>query len=185
MAVEFAAREISQKYDCFARWYDWVEGVPDLLGVREASPQLAGVCVGRRAGSCRRHREKFSLLSSWLPDYGHGCQQRDVESRAKTRSKTIDGYTFSLVERKLSPLQTTASIQLFPRLALAHFHIRPMPFERWRAFVERTARSYYWSTAEAIVTGLDVARIGMQINLPIRLAVTGIANHLSSLHRRT
>ena len=26
-------REISQKYDRFARWYDWVEGIPGLLGV--------------------------------------------------------------------------------------------------------------------------------------------------------
>ena len=26
-------REISQKYDRFARWYDWVEGIPELLGV--------------------------------------------------------------------------------------------------------------------------------------------------------
>lgn len=26
-------REISQRYDRFARWYDWVEGIPELLGV--------------------------------------------------------------------------------------------------------------------------------------------------------
>jgi ubiquinone/menaquinone biosynthesis C-methylase UbiE len=26
-------REISQKYDRFAHWYDWVEGIPELLGV--------------------------------------------------------------------------------------------------------------------------------------------------------
>ena len=26
-------REISQKYDRFARWYDWVEGIPEVLGV--------------------------------------------------------------------------------------------------------------------------------------------------------
>ena len=41
----------------------------------------------------------------------------------------------------------------------------------------------YWSTAEAIVIGLDVGRTGMQINLPSQLAVTGTANHLSLLNR--
>jgi len=29
------AQEISQKYDRFAQWYDLVEGVPDLLGIRK------------------------------------------------------------------------------------------------------------------------------------------------------
>ena len=37
-------REISQKYDRFARWYDWVEGIPEVLGVnrlRQATMQRA------------------------------------------------------------------------------------------------------------------------------------------------
>jgi hypothetical protein len=33
MAVKFTSQEISRKYDRFARWYDWLEGVPDVLGV--------------------------------------------------------------------------------------------------------------------------------------------------------
>lgn len=33
MAVGFASREISAKYDRFARWYDWLEGIPNLLGL--------------------------------------------------------------------------------------------------------------------------------------------------------
>ena len=35
MAVKFTAREISEKYNGFARWYDVVEGIPDLLGVKK------------------------------------------------------------------------------------------------------------------------------------------------------
>ena len=54
MPVKLAAREISKKYDQFARWYDWVEGVPDLLGVkwlrrrllRNASGTVLEVAVG-------------------------------------------------------------------------------------------------------------------------------------------
>jgi ubiquinone/menaquinone biosynthesis C-methylase UbiE len=52
--VKFTVREISEKYDRFARWYDWVEGVPDLLGVsklrrrllRRASGKILEVAVG-------------------------------------------------------------------------------------------------------------------------------------------
>ena len=34
MAVHFTSRELSKKYDQFARWYDWVEVIPEALGVR-------------------------------------------------------------------------------------------------------------------------------------------------------
>ena len=54
MSLKFTSQEISQKYDRFARWYDWVEGVPDLLGVkrlrrrllRQASGKVLEVAVG-------------------------------------------------------------------------------------------------------------------------------------------
>jgi ubiquinone/menaquinone biosynthesis C-methylase UbiE len=54
MAVRFTSQEISQKYDHFARWYDWVEGIPDLLGLRRlrrrllrrASEKVLEVAVG-------------------------------------------------------------------------------------------------------------------------------------------
>ena len=54
MAVTFTVRELSEKYDRFARWYDWVEGVPDLLGVsklrrrllRQASGRILEIAVG-------------------------------------------------------------------------------------------------------------------------------------------
>jgi ubiquinone/menaquinone biosynthesis C-methylase UbiE len=52
--MHFTSREISEKYDRFARWYDLVEGVPDLLGVRKlwrrvlqrASGNVLEVAVG-------------------------------------------------------------------------------------------------------------------------------------------
>src|SRR5688500_20017786 len=47
MAVEFASRETSAKYDRFARWYDWVEGVPDLLVVRRLRRSLLRCASGR------------------------------------------------------------------------------------------------------------------------------------------
>jgi ubiquinone/menaquinone biosynthesis C-methylase UbiE len=47
MAVELTSREISEKYDRFARWYDWFESVPDLLGVR----RLRSGLLQRASGS--------------------------------------------------------------------------------------------------------------------------------------
>ena len=47
MAVKFTAREISEKYDRFTRWYDWVEGVPDLLGVRRLRRRLLRQASGK------------------------------------------------------------------------------------------------------------------------------------------
>jgi ubiquinone/menaquinone biosynthesis C-methylase UbiE len=47
MVVEFASRELSAKYDRFARWYDWVEGVPDFLGVRKLRRSLLERASGR------------------------------------------------------------------------------------------------------------------------------------------
>jgi ubiquinone/menaquinone biosynthesis C-methylase UbiE len=38
--VHFTSREISEKYDRFARWYDLVEEIPDVLGVRKLRRQL-------------------------------------------------------------------------------------------------------------------------------------------------
>lgn len=54
MALNFTTREVSEKYDRFARWYDWVEAVPDVLGVkrlrrsllRGASGSVLEVAVG-------------------------------------------------------------------------------------------------------------------------------------------
>ncbi len=54
MALDFTSQEISRKYDRFAPWYDWVEGIPDLLGLsrlrrrllRRASGKVLEVAVG-------------------------------------------------------------------------------------------------------------------------------------------
>jgi ubiquinone/menaquinone biosynthesis C-methylase UbiE len=52
--VHFTSREISEKYDRFARWYDLVEEIPNVLGVRKlrrrvlqrASGKVLEVAVG-------------------------------------------------------------------------------------------------------------------------------------------
>jgi ubiquinone/menaquinone biosynthesis C-methylase UbiE len=47
MPVAFSSREITQKYDRAARWYDWLEGVLDLLGLRSLRRQLMRPASGK------------------------------------------------------------------------------------------------------------------------------------------
>jgi len=45
--VVFTSQEISEKYNRFARWYDFVEGILDLLGVRKLRQQLLKRASGK------------------------------------------------------------------------------------------------------------------------------------------
>jgi len=47
MTMQFTSQELSRKYNRFARWYDLVEGVPDLLGVRKLRQRLLGQASGK------------------------------------------------------------------------------------------------------------------------------------------
>jgi len=46
MPVKLTSQEISEKYNRFARWYDLVEGIPDLFGVRELRRRLLSNLTG-------------------------------------------------------------------------------------------------------------------------------------------
>lgn len=45
--MEFSSQELARKYDRFARWYDWVEGVPEVLGLRRLRRRLLRQASGR------------------------------------------------------------------------------------------------------------------------------------------
>ena len=45
--MQLTAKEISEKYDTFARWYDAVEGIPELLGVRKLRRRLLSHAAGQ------------------------------------------------------------------------------------------------------------------------------------------
>ena len=59
--------EIRQKYDNFARWYDWVEGIPELLGVRKLRQQLLQRAIGKvleiAVGTGNRHSHPGAMSS--------------------------------------------------------------------------------------------------------------------------
>ncbi|MGH7825393.1 MAG: class I SAM-dependent methyltransferase [Candidatus Binatia bacterium] len=105
MAVNLTSREISEKYNRFARWYDWVEGVPELLGLgklrrellRHASGSMLEVAVGTGKN---------------FPYYPPGCRitAMDVSSEmlnvARERAATLSIDTsFSLADAESLPFR--------------------------------------------------------------------------------
>jgi ubiquinone/menaquinone biosynthesis C-methylase UbiE len=103
MAAEFTSREISANYDRFARWYDWVEFVPDLLGVRRLRRSLLSRASGRIL-------EVAVGTGKNLPYYPHGCRitVMDVSSemlnlaRERAAKRSIH-VSFSLADAEILP----------------------------------------------------------------------------------
>jgi ubiquinone/menaquinone biosynthesis C-methylase UbiE len=96
MAVRLTTLEISQKYDRFARWYDWVEGVPDLLGVSRLRRRLL-------RGARGRVLEVAVGTGKNLPFYPRGCRiiavdlSREMLNVARRRAATLSMDTSFLV----------------------------------------------------------------------------------------
>src|SRR5918992_5170350 len=101
--AEFTSQEISRKYDRFARWYNWVEGVPDFLGVRRLRRRL----LSRASGSVL---EVAVGTGKNLPYYPFGCRitAMDVSSEmlnaARQRAAKLSMDTFfSLADAEALP----------------------------------------------------------------------------------
>jgi ubiquinone/menaquinone biosynthesis C-methylase UbiE len=47
MAIKLTSNEISEKYNRVAQWYDFVEGIPDLFGVRKLRQRLLPRASGK------------------------------------------------------------------------------------------------------------------------------------------
>jgi ubiquinone/menaquinone biosynthesis C-methylase UbiE len=96
MAAELTAREISEKYNRFARWYDWVEGVPDLLGVSKLRRQLLQRASGRVL-------EIAVGTGKNLPYYPQGCQIIAVD---------ISGEMLNVARKRAAKLSINVSFLL-------------------------------------------------------------------------
>jgi ubiquinone/menaquinone biosynthesis C-methylase UbiE len=103
MAVEFASREISEKYDRFARCYDWLEGIPDLLGIRRLRRSL----LSRASGSVL---EVAVGTGKNLVYYPHDCRltavdiSRKMLNVARQRAAKLSMHvSFSLADAEVLP----------------------------------------------------------------------------------
>jgi phosphatidylethanolamine/phosphatidyl-N-methylethanolamine N-methyltransferase len=103
MAINLTSKEISEKYDHFARWYDWVEVVPDILGVSRLRRRLLQRASGRVL-------EVAVGTGKNLHSYPQGCRIVAVDvsgamlNIARTRSTELSLNTsFSLADAEALP----------------------------------------------------------------------------------
>jgi ubiquinone/menaquinone biosynthesis C-methylase UbiE len=89
-------REISQKYDRFARWYDWVEGVPEVLGVNRLRQRIMQRANGKVL-------EVAIGTGKNLPYYPSGCRIIGVDTSTEM---------LAIARKRASPLQLELSLLL-------------------------------------------------------------------------
>ena len=171
MAAEFASREISE----IARWYDWVEFVPDLLGVGRLRRSLLSRASGRVL-------EVAVGTGKNLPCY-HDCRITAIDlssemlNVARERAAKLSMHaSLSLADAEVLPFADHSFDTVVSSLSTCTFPNPARVVREMGASVEWAVRSCYWSTAEATTSGWDIGRTGMQINLPSRLAAIGTAN---------
>jgi ubiquinone/menaquinone biosynthesis C-methylase UbiE len=92
-------REISQKYNRFARWYDWVEGIPEVLGVNRLRQRVV-------QGASGEVLEVAIGTGKNLPYYPSGCRITGVDT--STEMLAIARRRASRLQLDLSLLVTNA-----------------------------------------------------------------------------
>jgi ubiquinone/menaquinone biosynthesis C-methylase UbiE len=102
MAVNSTSQEISQKYDRFARWYDWGEGIPDLLGVSRLRRRLLKRASGNIAAGTGKN----------LKFYPHDCRitaldfSTEMLNVARKRTGKLSmGVSFLLADAEALPFR--------------------------------------------------------------------------------
>ena len=65
--------EIQQKYNTFAPWYDWVEGLPECLGIRRLRRHLAATIQNDEAVVSSGEVQFFSARQAY--HLFHTCHQ--------------------------------------------------------------------------------------------------------------
>jgi ubiquinone/menaquinone biosynthesis C-methylase UbiE len=102
MTKEFTSQELSRKYDRFARWYDLVEGIPELLGVRKL-----------RQWILRRASGKILEVA-----VGTGKNLRYYPQRCRVTAVDISGEMLSVARKRAAKLSMEVSFLLADAEAL-------------------------------------------------------------------
>src|SRR5579883_3485105 len=83
--MAYTARELQQKYDRFARWYDWCDLIVEVLGAARGRRALLQRARGKVRGR-RGHREEPALLPAGLRHHGGRPQPGDARGRPPARA---------------------------------------------------------------------------------------------------
>ncbi len=135
--MALTSREISEKYNRFARWYDWVESVPEVLGVRRLRRRLLQRASGRIL-------EVAVGTGKNLSYYPRGCRIIAVDVSAKMlniarhrAAKLLIDVSFLLADAEALPFRDKSFDTVVSSLTTCTFP-NPVAALREMARVSRT-----------------------------------------------
>jgi ubiquinone/menaquinone biosynthesis C-methylase UbiE len=139
--MNFSSQELAHKYNQFAHWYDWVEGVPDLLGVSRFRRRL----LQRASGKVL----EVAVGTGKNLHYPPGCRIVAVDvskemlnvARKRAVKLSID-VCFCWRTLRFLLFPTGASIPSFLLWPCARSQIRSLYFRRWREFAPQREKSF-------------------------------------------
>ena len=106
MVVGLTSQEIARKYDRFARWYNLVEGIPDLLGIRKLRKRL----LRRASGNVLEVAAGTGKNLPYYRDYGGSRTiiavdvRREMLHRARQRAASLRmNVSFVLADSEALP----------------------------------------------------------------------------------
>lgn len=125
--VTLTGQEIARKYDRFARWYDVVEGIPDLLGVRRLRRKLLARASGKilevAAGTGKNFRfyPKPGELTAidFSAEMLHGARLRADRAGLKVNFALGDAEALPFPDRSFDTVVSTLTTCTFPDPAAA------------------------------------------------------------------
>ena len=123
--MEFASRELSAKYDRFALWYDYVEGVLDFLGVRrlrqgvfsEASGKVLEVAVGTGKNLCYYRSDCQIIAVDLSREMLKVARERAAKLNIKVHFSLADAEALPFSDHCFDTVASSLSTCTFPNPA--------------------------------------------------------------------
>jgi ubiquinone/menaquinone biosynthesis C-methylase UbiE len=132
MAIGFTSQEIARMYDSFAPWYDWVEAIPDGLGVgklrqkllRKVSGKTLEVAVGT-GKNLKFHPQGCSITAVDLSIEMLNVARKRAAQRAIPMSfSRVDAEALPFDDRSFDTVVSTLSTCTFPNPIAALHEMR-------------------------------------------------------------
>lgn len=169
-------REISRKYDRFARWYDWVEGIPELLGVNRLRYRM----LQRANGTVL---EVAIGTGKNLPYYPCDCRIIGTDASiqmlaiAQTRASQLQlNISFLLANAEALPFPDETFDTVVSSLSTCTFPDPVAALIEMARVCGQRERFFCWSMAEAIASGLEDFRTARRIDTQSNSAAIGTEN---------
>src|SRR4030095_4218896 len=125
--VHFTSREISEKYDRFARWYDLVEEIPNVLGVRKlrrgvlqrASGKVLEVAVGTGKNLPYYPRRCRIIAMDVSREMLNVAMQRAAKLSMDVSFSLADAAALPFPDRSFDTVVSSLSTCTFPEAVIA------------------------------------------------------------------